>query len=158
MGSKWIFILINGWIRWRFASIRHISVRELQQELTRPHKQPPVLLDARTASEYGVSHLNQAYLIAGPLEQLEKELGLAKNSRIVVYCSIGYRSALVAQRLQEMGYGQVFNLSGSLFQWVAEGYGVYQGQQVVRQIHPYNRCWQWVLSLVVPQYQFCQGR
>jgi len=156
MKQELVWMFINSLIRWRFPHVRHLTVKELHQELQQSGKKPPLLLDGRTSSEYEVSHLHQAYLISDSLEQLEERFGLDKNSPIVVYCSIGYRSALVAHRLQQIGYAQVFNLNGSLFQWATEGYGVYQGQQVVQQIHPYNRWWQWGLSLMLPTYQFCQ--
>jgi 3-mercaptopyruvate sulfurtransferase SseA len=69
----------------------------------------------------------------------------------VTYCSVGYRSAALAQQLQAMGCKKVFNLEGSLFEWVNQGYPVYQGEQVVKSVHPFNRLWGLLLNPEVPQ-------
>ena len=48
---------------------------------------------------------------------LEKHVG-NKNSEIVLYCSGGYRSLLVAYNLQKMGYNNVYSMIGGLKQWL----------------------------------------
>ncbi len=128
-------------IRLKFPSVRHISTAELAAWLENRHRKPPLLLDARTPQEYAVSHLLQAHLIPSDLQELIDSTGLSPSTAIVTYCSVGYRSAVEAQRLQEKGYEQVFNLEGSLFDWFRENRPVYQGGQQVRQIHPYNQFW-----------------
>ena len=60
---------------------------------------------------------------------------------IVTYCSVGYRSAGVAQRLRAAGFTQVYNLEGSLFRWANEGRPLYRGDTLVHQVHPYDRVW-----------------
>ena len=128
-------------IRLKFPSVRHISTAELAAWLENRHRKPPLLLDARTPQEYAVSHLLQAHLSPEDLQELIDSTGLSPSTPIVTYCSVGYRSAVLAQRLQEKGYEQVFNLEGSLFAWFRENRPVYQGGQQVRQIHPYNQFW-----------------
>ena len=63
------------------------------------------------------------------------------NTRIVVYCSVGYRSAKVAQQLQRAGYENVFNLSGGIFQWVNRGKPIFKDNRQVEIVHPYNFIW-----------------
>ncbi|MBK7701286.1 MAG: rhodanese-like domain-containing protein [Saprospiraceae bacterium] len=46
------------------------------------------------------------------------------NKKIIVYCSVGYRSEKIATQLRKKGYKQVWNLYGSLFEWVNAGYDV----------------------------------
>jgi rhodanese-related sulfurtransferase len=154
MGQKLLWLIINCLIRCRFPDVHHISIKTLHQWLEQSQSTTPLLLDARTLSEYNISHLYQAYPVSEDLDSLESYLNLTQNCPIVVYCSIGYRSALVAKHIQKKGKKEVFNLNGSLFQWVTNGYTVYQGKQEVKQIHPYNNLWQWLLSLMLSDYNF----
>ena len=50
------------------------------------------------------------------IPDLEKE--------IVVYCSGGFRCALVAQSLQAMGYSRVYSLDSGMQGWVDAGFGI----------------------------------
>ena len=71
---------------------------------------------------------------------------LPKDTPIVVYCSIGYRSEKVAEKLRDKGFTKVYNLYGSIFEWINRGYPVVDGSgQVVQKVHTYNKEWsQWV--------------
>ena len=60
---------------------------------------------------------------------------------IVVYCSVGYRSSILAEKLQDMGFTKVYNLEGSIFKWDNEGRPLVQGKVTVRKVHPYNAHW-----------------
>jgi rhodanese-related sulfurtransferase len=46
---------------------------------------------------------------------------LDPNSRVVLYCAGGGRSALAADTLQQMGYGNVAHLEGGFNAWKAAG-------------------------------------
>lgn len=39
-----------------------------------------------------------------------------------------------------------FNLEGSIFEWVNEGHSVYQGEQAVKQVHPFSHLWGLLLN------------
>jgi rhodanese-related sulfurtransferase len=41
--------------------------------------------------------------------------------RIVLYCNLGWRSALAADALQQLGYTDVAHLEGGFDAWLAEG-------------------------------------
>lgn len=149
-----LFPLIKSLIRWQFPRVRRLSVEELASWLNQDDRSNrPLLLDARSSAEYRVSHLENAVWVPesngksdldrwwqaeGP--QLERQAGA-----IVVYCSVGYRSARLADRLQELGGDRVFNLEGSIFEWANRGYPVYRGEgsaaEQVRQVHPYGAVW-----------------
>jgi rhodanese-related sulfurtransferase len=132
--------VIKTWIRKKFPQVQPLSVPALATWLNQA-TDPPLLLDARTTDEYEVSHLLNAHRVSADLPALLDQLHATPDTPMVVYCSVGYRSARLAERLQQMGYQQVFNLEGSLFEWVNSGYPVYQGQQAVRKVHPYNAQW-----------------
>lgn len=146
------WILVMGMIRLRFPQVKPLSTCELAAWLDQPD-QPggpkPVLLDARTPEEYQVSHLIDAQL--APVSLPELAAIAPPETPIVTYCSVGYRSAKLAQKLQQIGYKQVFNLEGSIFRWMNEGRSVYQNDQIVRQVHSYNKVWRWFLRSVSAQ-------
>lgn len=63
---------------------------------------PPVFLDARRADEFAVSHLRGASRIDPDHPDLST-LGTSHEQRIVVYFSVGYRSARIARTLAKSG-------------------------------------------------------
>ncbi len=139
--------LIKLLIRLQFPAIRQLSTEELAAWLEKDGVHKPLLLDARTSEEYEVSHLRDAKLAPSNLEDLVNQEGINFSTPIVVYCSVGYRSGAIARRLQSIGYKNVFNLSGSIFQWVNESRLVYRGEKPVNKVHPYRRFWQYLLRM-----------
>jgi rhodanese-related sulfurtransferase len=145
-----MFIRIIGWrfikllIRLQFPEVQQLTTAELATWLQKDRITKPLLLDARTLEEYQVSHLLNAKPVPDKLEDLV-ELEINCSTPIVVYCSVGYRSAAIARRLQMMGYQNVFNLDGSIFQWVNEHHAVYREEKAVNKVHPYSRFWQYLL-------------
>jgi rhodanese-related sulfurtransferase len=131
--------LVKFLIRSRFPTVPSLSTQALAAWLEQ--ETPPLLLDARKPAEYEVSHLPTAQLASPP-----PPLPPAHSQPIVVYCSVGYRSARLAHQLQQQGYSQVFNLEGSLFQWANEDRPLYRGDRLVKDVHPYNQRWGWFLN------------
>ncbi len=58
----------------------------------------------------------------GILERDIEDLIPDKTSDIVLYCGGGYRSALAAANLQEMGYTRVWSMAGGIKAWLQAGY------------------------------------
>ena len=139
--SWWLIKLL---IRLQFSEIRQLSTTDLADWLSEESRSNPLLLDARTPEEYWVSHLIEAKLATDNLEDFVAQK-IDYSTPIVVYCSVGYRSSAIACRLESIGYRTVFNLSGSIFQWVNENRLVYQAGKPVSQVHPYNKFWQHLL-------------
>lgn len=133
--------LVKRLIHTQFPNVQSLSTRELAVWLTQVESERPLVVDARTLEEYEVSHLLGAHLAPCDLQELSHWPRLTTATPIVTYCSVGYRSAELAQHLQAMGYKNVLNLEGSIFEWVNEGHPVYQGEQAVQQVHPFNSCW-----------------
>ncbi len=144
----WAFV--KYLIHLQFPDVQFLSTRELAAWLAQPGNAPPFLLDARTAEEYEVSHLYSARLAPSDAHALNQWIGLTNSTPIVAYCSVGYRSAKFARQLQAMGYKNVFNLEGSIFEWVNEGRPVYGEEQTVRQVHPFNSLWGLLLTPNLP--------
>jgi rhodanese-related sulfurtransferase len=106
-------------------------------------KQPDaILLDTRTKEEYNVSHLPGAKWVGYDEFELNRVADVPKDGNIVVYCSVGYRSEKVGEKLLAAGYQHVHNLYGSLFEWVNEGNPVVDGKgKQTQRVHAYSRLW-----------------
>lgn len=100
-----------------------------------------LLLDTRTPAEYRVSHLQGARFIDFDSYEQADFAGVSRQQTVVVYCSVGYRSERVGERLKALGFRDVRNLYGGIFQWVNEGRPVYNATGPTRQIHPYSALW-----------------
>lgn len=132
---------VKQMIRLQFPEVRPLTVDSLAAWLEDPGRPQPLLLDVRAPDEYAVSHLAGAVRVDPGLEDLAPLEGVAKAAPIVVYCSVGYRSAALARRLQQAGFTNVRNLEGSIFAWANAGHPVYRAGRRVRVVHPYDRLW-----------------
>ena len=73
----------------------------------------PVLIDVREDSEWAASHAAGAiHLGKGVIERDIETRIPDKSARLVLYCGGGYRSALAADALQQMGYTNAISLDG----------------------------------------------
>lgn len=101
-----------------------------------------VFLDARELDEYTVSHLPNAIHIGYQTINYSVLKDMAKNTPIVVYCTVGYRSERIANKLREKGYDEVYNLYGSLYAWKLAGYPIVDANgKPTERIHTYNKKW-----------------
>jgi sterol desaturase/sphingolipid hydroxylase (fatty acid hydroxylase superfamily)/rhodanese-related sulfurtransferase len=121
-------------VRARFPDVPFISTAQLTDWLADSHREPPVLLDARTEDEFNVSHLPNA------VREVPPE-AIASGKPIVAYCSIGWRSAEAVRHLVQDGHTNVFNLEGSIFKWASEGRPLEAHGLSVRKVHPYDSKW-----------------
>jgi rhodanese-related sulfurtransferase len=135
-----------------FEGIRRLTDRKFPQgkwveagELVRwradPGRAQPVVLDARTEEEYAVSHLQEAARIDPYRPSLRPLRSFPKDTPIVLYSSVGYRGARVANFLERQGYSQVFNLDGGEFRWANEGHPVFRQGRPTADVHPYTPTW-----------------
>jgi len=101
-----------------------------------------IILDARSRKEYAVSHLTNARFVDYDTFDPAMVANVPKSETIVVYCSVGYRSEKIGERLMKEGYKNVYNLYGGLFQWVNEGRPVVNMEGVqTDSVHTYNKEW-----------------
>lgn len=113
----------------------------------------PLLLDVRSEEEFAVSHLPNARLALNFDAAQRLLANSARDREIVVYCSVGYRSAALAAQLQTAGWTKVRNLRGSLFAWANQGYPLFRGENVVTVAHPYNERWGALLKVSLHAYE-----
>jgi rhodanese-related sulfurtransferase len=131
--------LVNWKVRHDFPDVRRIDSTQLAQWLNDRHREQPVLLDVRTKAEYDVSHINKAQRIEPGADA--GGVTLPRDRPIVTYCSVGYRSAAFAKKLQEAGFKNVQNMSDSIFEWANKGYAIERKGQPAHKVHPYNERW-----------------
>ncbi len=101
--------------------ITEVSVTELAEKLFDGHSF--YLIDVREVEECQKGILPNALTLSkGIIERdIEKQI-VEHESEIIVYCSGGFRSCLVADNLQKMGYSRVASLRGGLRAWLEAGY------------------------------------
>ena len=89
-------------------------------------------------------------------KQLGRELQANDEMDVICYCSVGYRSSVIAERihdLREEGHLppglEPFNLRGSIFQWASEGRDLTRTEvsdegcveTQVTTVHPFSSLW-----------------
>jgi len=102
----------------------------------------PVFIDAREWNEYSVSHIKGAIWVGYKDFELARMEKVDKDKPVVVYCSVGYRSEKVAEKLIAAGYLNVYNLYGGIFEWANRKNVLYnhKGEETPL-VHAYNRMW-----------------
>ena len=99
------------------------------------------LVDARSTNEYSTSKIEGAQFIDYDNPDF-KNLTLDKNDKIVVYCTIGYRSEKIAEKLKKKGYKNVYNLYGGILQWVNDSNSVCAPNGMnTNFVHTYDESW-----------------
>ena len=116
-----------------------VSAAALAQELAAPA--PPLLLDVRTPAEYRVSHLRGARFVPFDSIASAQFADLDRSQPVVVYCSVGVRSERLGERLHALGFRNVRNLYGGLFEWVNESRPVVDAAGPTTNVHPYSPLW-----------------
>jgi len=87
-----------------------------------------ILVDTREDHEWERGHLPGAiHLSKGTIERDIEKTVADKTAPIVCYCGGGYRSALVCDNLQKMGYTNVVSMDGGFRGWAERGLPVESG-------------------------------
>lgn len=101
-----------------------------------------ILLDTRTKEEYEVSHINGADFVGYDTFTPDMVKNLDKSRLIVVYCSVGYRSEKIGEKLLELGFTNVQNLYGGIFEWKNHEHTVVNSHNIpTDSVHTYNSHW-----------------
>jgi rhodanese-related sulfurtransferase len=80
------------------------------------------LIDVREDDEWSASHAAGAeHLGKGIIERDIEATVPDKATELILYCGGGYRSALAADVLQQMGYTNVYSMAGGWKAWKEAG-------------------------------------
>jgi rhodanese-related sulfurtransferase len=86
------------------------------------------LIDVREDDEWRAGHAAGAeHLGKGIIERDIEATAPDKSTELILYCGGGYRSALAADVLQEMGYTNVWSMAGGWKAWKDSGAPVTTG-------------------------------
>jgi len=87
-----------------------------------------LLVDVREESEWAAGHAAGAvHMSKGTIERDIETKVPDKGAPLVLYCGGGFRSALVADNLQKMGYTNVISMDGGWRAWTQAGLPVERG-------------------------------
>jgi rhodanese-related sulfurtransferase len=102
------------------SRIRQIDIQEYQRMAAAG--EAGVLVDTREDNEWQAGHAAGAvHLGKGIIERDVEKQFPDLDTRLVLYCGGGFRSALVADNLQKMGYRDVISLDGGWKAWQEAG-------------------------------------
>ena len=126
-----------------FPGVQTVSTDVLLMRYEAADATLPIIIDVREIGEFRVSHLDEALHLesAEAIFNVLADRGLSKDTEIILYCSVGYRSASVAADLKERGFTQVLNLEHSLFEWANKGYPMTSSSGSTDKVHPFNKAW-----------------
>lgn len=83
------------------------------------------LVDVREDNEWQKGHAAGAmHLGKGIIERDVEQAIPDHNAEVVLYCGGGFRSALAAEALQQMGYKNVISMDGGWKRWRELGYPI----------------------------------
>jgi len=123
-------------------SVPVISVAELSSA-----KDSVTILDTRDSKEYSVSRIPGAIHVGFDAFEIDKISHLPKDTPVVVYCSVGYRSEKIGEKLTDAGFEEVSNLYGGIFEWVNQNQTVVDDDGPTQRIHPYSILWStWITN------------
>jgi rhodanese-related sulfurtransferase len=143
-----LFVLIsNGFIFGQSESFK-LTLQNLldhnvpeTQVRNAPDPNKTIYLDAREAKEYVVSRIPGAIWVGYDNFDM-KRVKANKNQKIVVYCSIGFRSEKICEKLIASGYKKSSNLYGGIFEWVNQGKPIVDSKGVsTNKVHAYDKIW-----------------
>lgn len=122
--------------------VKEVSVKEV---LELDSLNDIIYLDAREKNEFDVSHIDSAIWVGYDSFDMDSLQNLDKDKKIIVYCSVGYRSEKVTEKMLKAGFKDVSNLYGGIFEWVNMDQPVYDENGKTEKVHAYDENWgQWV--------------
>ena len=102
------------------SRIREVTVDQTRARLS--ENRDILLVDVREDHEWTDSHAAGAiHLGKGIIERDIETTVPDKATELILYCGGGYRSALAADVLQNMGYTNVFSMAGGWKAWKESG-------------------------------------
>jgi rhodanese-related sulfurtransferase len=100
--------------------IKEVTVAETRERLSANSNAK--LIDVREDNEWNAAHAAGAiHLGKGIIERDIEVTAPDKSAELILYCGGGYRSALAADVLQQMGYTNVWSMAGGWKAWKESG-------------------------------------
>jgi len=117
-------------------SVKEVGAKDVNKDST------TVFLDSREKNEYNVSHLKNSIWVGYNDFDMSRVKRISKSQKIIVYCSVGYRSEKITEKLNKAGYTNVSNMVGGIFEWKNQNNMVYDNAGMETQkVHAYSKTW-----------------
>jgi len=126
-----------------YADVAQISA----ESLAKLDPDTLLILDIREPAEYAVSRIPGAIWVnpSSTADTATIQIGDVTGKQIIVYCSVGMRSSIFAEREQESllanGAISVANLERGIFGWHNEGRELVDANGLTDVVHPYDAVW-----------------
>jgi len=102
------------------SRIKEVTVAETRERVAANPEAK--LIDVREDNEWDAAHAAGAiHLGKGIIERDIEETVPDKSAELILYCGGGFRSALAADVLQNMGYTNVYSMAGGWKAWKDSG-------------------------------------
>jgi rhodanese-related sulfurtransferase len=100
--------------------VKETNVAEVKSRMASGEKF--LLVDVREDNEWAQGHVPGAVHMGRGIIERDIEIKVPETStKVILYCGGGFRSALVADNLQKMGYTNVESMDGGWRGWVEAG-------------------------------------
>jgi rhodanese-related sulfurtransferase len=100
--------------------VKETNVPDVKQRMDAGEKF--ILIDVREDNEWAKGHIAGAvHMGKGVIERDVEESCPDARTKLILYCGGGFRSALVAENLQKMGYTNVESMDGGWRGWLEAG-------------------------------------
>jgi rhodanese-related sulfurtransferase len=100
--------------------VKEISIAEVRARVDRG--EAFALVDVREDGEWAAGRIRGArHLGRGVIERDIEKTFPDTGGEIILYCGGGFRSALAADSLRQMGYTRVLSMAGGWREWLASG-------------------------------------
>jgi len=116
---------------------KSITTQSLKKTLSK--NEDIILVDIREAKEQKVSMLKNAITESEFIKNFEKY----KKKKIVVYCTIGFRSGKFAEKHKKL---DIYNLEGGILAWSHFQGKFYQNNVETNKVHIYSKDWNFLNS------------
>jgi rhodanese-related sulfurtransferase len=102
------------------SRIREVTVEETRERMSADERVR--LIDVREDNEWQDAHASGAEHLGKGIIERDIEASVPdKTTEVILYCGGGFRSALAADVLQQMGYTNVFSMAGGWKAWKDSG-------------------------------------
>ncbi len=128
------FVAISGFLKpgcypiyiEKDAQVSELSAKEAFSMINRNKDNSDfIILDIRTLEEYESGHLENSIRIDFYSDDFEEQLDkLDKNKTYLIYCRSANRSSKALNIMQELGFKEVYHISGGINEWIAEGFPI----------------------------------
>lgn len=125
LSSAWVILLILLLVSYSKSSSKMLGV---QQATLLINRENATVIDVRAKADFNKGHiLGSVNIPTSKIEEGAKGLPKDKTTPLLLVCQTGVTTAGVAQKLQQMGYENLYRLQGGIGSWSSESLPLEKG-------------------------------